>query len=600
MSISPSRGRTPIASPTTRCSRSSVTPPRAIPTCACARWPARTTGRSSISTRIRATRPHVARRGSRARSGLPQRTDMRAIRPKTRSHTREHIVTIDTDSAPRIMFYGENLMIEDLPVGTRVIYPKRPMTAVANPSAAIRYALNHPEDSQPLHALLEPGMKVTIAVDDISMPLPIMRTPDIRQLVLEIVCEMLADHGVDDVHIIIALGLHRRMTDTEIKRMVGQKVWDEYWPDRLYNHDGCDPDGMVVLGKTPHGELVEMNKRVAESDLTIYVNLNFVPMNGGNKSMAVGLCGYESLKAHHTPHAIVQSNSYMDPPKSYLSHSFKRQGDLIEKTLKVFHIETVLNNRAFDGPLSFLTKNEDDYTETDRLKYQAMKWTLDKLPFAARREIFMRTPAAYELIACYAGACDPTHDRTLAKQNEQNCVEVDGPADIMIYGIPYISPYNVNSKALNPLLVQVMALGYFYHMYRNQPILRDGGVLILTHPCSDRFDPVHHPSYIEFFNRILTETTDAYTIEKKYQDELAYNPSYIEMYRRGNAYHGAHPCFMWYWGQRGREKVSRVIVVGADNATVPAIMGWETAGSVAEAIAMARGTMGRKIGRAHV
>ena len=100
-------------------------------------------------------------------------------------------------------------------------------------------------------------------------------------------------------------------------------------------------------------------------------------------------------------------------------------------------------------------------------------------------------------------------------------------------------------------------------------------------------------TYIEFFNRILTETTDSYTIEKKYQDELAYNPSYIEMYRRGNAYHGAHPCFMWYWGQRGREKVSRVIVVGADNATVPQIMGWETAGSIAEAIAMARGTMGR-------
>ena len=31
---------------------------------------------------------------------------MRAIRPKTRSRSREHIVTIDTDSAPRIMFYG--------------------------------------------------------------------------------------------------------------------------------------------------------------------------------------------------------------------------------------------------------------------------------------------------------------------------------------------------------------------------------------------------------------------------------------------------------------------------------------------------------------
>ena len=232
---------------------------------------------------------------------------MRAIRPKTRTHAREHIVTIDNDSAPRIMFSGENLISEDLPVGTRVIYPKRPMTGVANPKATIRYALNHPEDSDPLHAMLQPGMKVTIAVDDISMPLPIMRTPDVRQLVLEIVCEMLADHGVDDVHIIIALGLHRRMHDWEIKRMVGPKVWADYWPDRLYNHDGCDPDGMVVLGKTPHGELVEMNRRVAESDLTIYVNLNYVPMNGGSKSMAVGLCGYESLKAHHTPKGIVQS-----------------------------------------------------------------------------------------------------------------------------------------------------------------------------------------------------------------------------------------------------------------------------------------------------
>src|SRR5258708_31206285 len=107
---------------------------------------------------------------------------MRAIRPRLRTHPREHIVTIDTDSAPRIMFSGENLVMEDLPVGTRVIYPKPPMTPVANPKAAIHYALNHPEHSPPLHALLEPGMKVTICVADISMPLPIMRTPAARQL----------------------------------------------------------------------------------------------------------------------------------------------------------------------------------------------------------------------------------------------------------------------------------------------------------------------------------------------------------------------------------------------------------------------------------
>ncbi len=65
------------------------------------------------------------------------------------------------------------------------------------------------------------------------------------------------------------------------------------------------------------------------------------------------------------------------------------------------------------------------------------------------------------------------------------------------------------------------------------------------------------------------------------------------MYRRGNAYHGAHPFYMWYWGQRGRENVGRVIVVGSDNATVPEILGFERADTMAEAISMGQSTMGR-------
>jgi hypothetical protein len=518
---------------------------------------------------------------------------MRAIRPRTRSDAREQVVTIDTDSAPRILFYGENFLCEDLPVGTRVIYPRRPLKGVPNRTAAIRYALNHPEEMPPLYALLEPGMKVTIAVDDISLPLPPMARPDVRETILEIVCEMLADHGVDDVHIIVATSLHRRLTEREIRRMVGERVFKQYWPDRLYNHDACDPDGMTVLGKTRHNELVECNRRAAESDLCIYVNINLVPMDGGHKSMGVGLCGYESLKAHHTPKAIVDSNSFMDPSNSALAHSVERIGRVLEQQVKVFHIETVLNNRTFSGPLDFLMKNEDDFTESDRLKFEAIHWTLARTPFAMRREVFMRTPAAYELISCFAGAAEPVHQKTLARSYEQYAVEVEGQADILISGIPYISPYNVNSKALNPLLIQVMALGYFYHMYRKRPLLRDGGVMIVAHPCADAFDPEHHPSYIEFFNRLLPETRDAYELEKKYQDEFAYNPSYVEMYRRGHAYHGAHPFYMWYWGQRGREKVSRVIAVGTTNATVPEILGWERADTLADAIDMARSTTGR-------
>jgi hypothetical protein len=61
---------------------------------------------------------------------------------------------------------------------------------------------------------------------------------------------------------------------------------------------------MILLGETRHKEPLSLNRRAAESDLLIYVNINFVPMDGGHKSVAVGLCDYESLRAHHDPQTI--------------------------------------------------------------------------------------------------------------------------------------------------------------------------------------------------------------------------------------------------------------------------------------------------------
>src|SRR5438477_12153037 len=143
------------------------------------------------------------------------------------------VVTIDGRSAPRVLFSGDRLVDVDLPTGTRVIYPKPPLTALKDVDAAIRYAINHPYNSEPLYAKLRPGMKVTIAVDDISLPLPPMRRPDVRERVLTIVLDLLADYGVDDVEMIIATSVHRRMTADEIRHIVGDRIFDGYYPDRL-------------------------------------------------------------------------------------------------------------------------------------------------------------------------------------------------------------------------------------------------------------------------------------------------------------------------------------------------------------------------------
>jgi nickel-dependent lactate racemase len=497
------------------------------------------------------------------------------------------LVTIDTRSQPRTLFSGDRLVEVDLPTGTRVLYPKPPMQPLRDVDAAIRYAIHHPENSEPLYALLKPGMKVTIAVDDISVILPPMRRPDVRERVLTIVLDLLADHGVDDVEIIIATSVHRRMKDYEVRHMVGDRIFDAYWPDRLYNHDAEDPDNMLLVGVTDHGEEVELNRRAVKSDLIIYVNVNLVPMDGGHKSVSVGLCGYRSLRAHHNPKVMRNCHSYMDPATSALNTSVERMGRVANSKLRVFTIETAINNNMFDQPLSFLHKNEDDLSAGERTALRALRFTLDKLPQPARQAIFQRVPSPYGVIAVNAGETEAVHARTIERNFEQYCVPVDGQADILVTGVPYISPYNVNSF-LNPLLVQVMADGYLFNLYRGLPMLKPGGTMIILHPCTDLFDNEHHAPYIEFVHRLLPETRDAEELHKVFEPQFAQNPAYIEMYRKGHAYHPTHPFFMWYWGEAGRQYLGRMIVVGADNEYIPKLMGWETARSLEEALRMAR------------
>ena len=505
---------------------------------------------------------------------------------------RDCVVHLEGNSAPRALFCGEDLIEVSLPSGTRVVYAKPPIPGLKDRKGAIRYAIDNPENMDPLSSLLRSGMTVTIAIDDISLPLPIMRLPDIRQSILEVVLGMLSEAGVDDIHIIIATSFHRRMTLGEMKRCVGAAIFQEYYPDRYYNHDGEDPDGMVELDQTDHGEHVRINRRAAESDLLIYVNINLVPMDGGHKSVGVGLCDYPTLQAHHTPQAILESDSYMDPANSGLSHSCNRIGRIVDQHLKVFHIETALNNRMFDSMSAFLGRNEDTWSSFDRTKFQTAKFALSKMSASMKRKLYFSIPAPYEMIGVHAGETESTHHKILPYCWDQYCVPLEGQSDVLICGVTFVSPYNVNS-IMNPLLVSVMTTGYFFNFYRNMPVVKKNGVMIVTHPCYDEFDPVFHPSYSEFFNRILTETRDSFVIQQKYEEEFARNPEYIRMYREGNAYHGVHPFYMWYWGENGRAHLGKVIVVGADNKRVPSILGWDTAASMEEALEMAQSHVGR-------
>ena len=173
-------------------------------------------------------------------------------------------------------------------------------------------------------------------------------------------------------------------------------------------------------------------------------------MDGGHKSVAVGLCDYESLRAHHDPQTIRESDSYMDPARSELNRKVCRLGKIVDEHLNVFISRLAINNRMYGSDMDFLIKNEDDFTAFDRMKFEAMRYTMSKLPRPARRKLLHSRPAQYELIACHAGKTEPVHEKIIAKGFEQYAVPVRGQADILITGIPDISPYNVYS-ILNPL-----------------------------------------------------------------------------------------------------------------------------------------------------
>ena len=114
------------------------------------------------------------------------------------------VIEVDRTTPPVLFHFGEGVRLEKLPLGARIVYPPDPLEPLAHPERAIKRALAKPLEDDPLKGLLRRGMKLTIAFDDLSLPLPPMAAPDVRQLVMEEVIDMAAEAGVEDIHLIAA------------------------------------------------------------------------------------------------------------------------------------------------------------------------------------------------------------------------------------------------------------------------------------------------------------------------------------------------------------------------------------------------------------
>ena len=322
------------------------------------------------------------------------------------------VLEVDERTPPLLVPDGDRFRLEKFPLGTRVIYPAESLIPVPGLSEAINAALDAPSQSEPLSALLEPAMRLTIAFDDIGTPTPRMRRPDIRGKVIEAVLTRAAAAGVDDVALVSANGLNRRMTAEELQHIVGERVFRSFFADGLLtNHDAEDASNLAKIGSTEAGEIA-VNARAAGSDLLIFVHLVVDQPDGGLAAIAAGLGST----------ATIGQLSGLRTQRSDPTEI----ADLVSSAVRVFQIDVVLDNDVFASPLEFLGHREWEWSLRDRATWLGVRRGLEWAPQRARRRLMNRADGGYHATLVSAGASAAVQEASRAQIAAQQLVEVSG------------------------------------------------------------------------------------------------------------------------------------------------------------------------------
>jgi lactate racemase len=487
------------------------------------------------------------------------------------------VLEVDDRTPPLLVPDGDRFRLEKFPLGTRVIYPAESLARVPDLGEAINAALNAPLESEPLSSLLEPDMRLTIAFDDIGTPTPRMRRPDIRGKVIEAVLTLAAAAGVDDVALVSANGLNRRMTPAELEYIVGERVFRSFYADGLLtNHDAEDANNLAKIGGTVAGEIA-LNARAASSDLLIFVHLTDAPPHGA-AAIATGLGSTATVGQLSGVHAVD-------------SGAPAEIADLVTSAVRVFEIDAVLDNDNFAPPVEFLGHREWEWNLRDRATWSGLRRALEWIPQRARRRLMNRAEGDYHATLVAGGAPAAVHAASQAQLTAQRHVEVSAPADVGVLGVSAHTPYSVDSVT-NPILAAWSGLAAAFGSHTGSPFVRAGGALILYHPLYAEFSPLHHPSYVDFFTDALTATTDPEQIAADYEEKFANDSWYVHLYRTSQAFHGVHPIHLWYQTAAARQHTSDIVWVGADRESA-ARMGFRAASTLADALEIVASTVGR-------
>jgi nickel-dependent lactate racemase len=159
--------------------------------------------------------------------------------------------------------------------------------------SAVKKALCSPIGTKRLTSIVSAGEKVVIITSDLTRPVPSYK-------ILPAILDELEKAGVvaKDITVVFALGSHRRHTPDEMKKLVGEDVYN-----RVRCIDG-DPEDYLHMGTTKLGTPVDICRIVAEADKRIAIgNIEyhyFAGYSGGAKAIMPGVSTRAAIQNNHS------------------------------------------------------------------------------------------------------------------------------------------------------------------------------------------------------------------------------------------------------------------------------------------------------------
>ena len=172
-----------------------------------------------------------------------------------------------------------------------VIRPRTPRV-LQDEEALLAAAMSYPIGTDRLARLAHGAESAAIVISDLTRPCPSM------QLLPPVLQELRAAEVAEDrILILLALGLHRPMTEDEIIAAVGEDVYSTY---PVVNHD---PGDTLQLGTTKRGTPVEISRPLVQADVRICLgNVEFhyfAGYSGGAKAVLPGCASAAAIAANH-------------------------------------------------------------------------------------------------------------------------------------------------------------------------------------------------------------------------------------------------------------------------------------------------------------